>query len=195
MRVLKWVAIGLAGLVALLVGIGLLLPSTWSVERTVTVSAAPETIRPFLDTPRQWPVWSAWNNAKYPDMVVEYEGPARGVGSAWKWQGESSGAGRLEITRSDAAGVGYRLAFADFPPIDGTMALEASGAATTVRWAMAGDVCGNLLARFFVPFMGDMMTAELDEGLAKLKGLAEAAPPPAAAPAAAEAEADVPAAE
>lgn len=186
MRVLKWLVVGLIGLVALGAVVGLLLPSTWNVERTVSIAAEPETIRPFLDTPRQWPVWSAWNTARYPDMVVAYEGPERGPGAAWKWEGESSGAGRLEITRSEPGqGVEYRLAFADFPPIDGAMRLERAGAATTVRWTMAGDVGRNLVARYFAPFMDDMMVEELDEGLAKLKRLAEGAPVPAApAPAA-----------
>jgi hypothetical protein len=188
MRVLKWLAIGLVGLVALVVVVGLFLPSGWSVEREVTVSNRPEAIRPYLDAPRQWPVWSAWNTTTYPDMTSSYEGPERGPGAAWVWKGESSGNGRLEITRSDAGVVAYRLQFEDFAPIDGAMYLETAGESTRVRWTMSGDMGGNPLSKYFALFMEGMMSSELETGLAKLKGLAEAAPRPEAAKAEAAAE-------
>jgi hypothetical protein len=181
MRVLKWLAVGLGGLVALVVVVGLFLPPGWSVERDVTVSAGPDAIRPYLDTPRQWPVWSAWNTTTYPDMTSSFEGPERGPGAAWVWKGESSGNGRLEITRSDAGVVGFRLQFEDFAPIDGAMYLETSGSSTRVRWTMSGDTVGNPVSKYFALFMEDMISAELETGLGKLKGLAEAAPRPAAA--------------
>lgn len=192
MRVVKRLTIALFGLVILLAIVGLFLPTGWGVERTVAISASPVVVRTFLETPRRWPVWSAWNETKYPDMKSTFEGSERGIGAAWVWTGESSGNGRLEITRSDPGGIGYRLAFDEFPPIDGRIALEPGVDGTIVRWSMAGDVGWNLPGRFLASFMGDMMAAELDEGLVKLKGLSEAASPPAPTSVQAKAEAEAP---
>ena len=44
MKIVKRILLGLLGLFALLLVIGLFLPSTWHVERSVTVAAPPEAI-------------------------------------------------------------------------------------------------------------------------------------------------------
>ncbi|MDQ6684264.1 MAG: hypothetical protein M3Z16_03985 [Pseudomonadota bacterium] len=61
MGVLKRAAIGIAGLVLLLVVIGWLLPSTFKVSRSVDIAAPAERIYPRTADPREWQEWSVWN--------------------------------------------------------------------------------------------------------------------------------------
>jgi hypothetical protein len=47
-------AFTLVAIVVLLLGIGLTLPSTFKVPRSIDVSAAPEKIYPLIADPREW---------------------------------------------------------------------------------------------------------------------------------------------
>lgn len=172
----KLVLLVVVGLVALVAVVGLFLPSKWRIERTVSIAAESETVRAYLDTPRQWADWSPWNQARYPDMVVDYEGPERGVGAAWRWQGKSSGTGRLEIVRSEAGqGVEYKL---DCNwPVAGTISLAPAGGHTEVRWVMAGDTGTNPIAHYFGLFMDRIMGSDMETGLARIKQAAETKTP------------------
>ncbi|WP_157774986.1 hypothetical protein [Melittangium boletus] len=48
-KIMKRGALGLVGLVAVLVGVGLVLPRQWHVERSVLIDAAPEHIHPLVE--------------------------------------------------------------------------------------------------------------------------------------------------
>src|SRR5690606_15249808 len=117
MRILQRIGIALAVFVALVVIGGFFVPSSWQVEESVEVAAAPVDILPLVETPRRWEEWAAWTKARYPDMESEYAGPERGAGAIWRWRGRSSGNGTLEITKSDpASGIDYVLTFEGFSP-------------------------------------------------------------------------------
>ena len=79
MRWFKRIALTLVAIVVLLLGIGLILPSTFKVQRSIDVSAAPDKIYPLIADPREWKKWSAWN-ARDPAMKIAYSGPPAGSG-------------------------------------------------------------------------------------------------------------------
>lgn len=54
MRILKKTIFALVALVVILAVIGLLLPSTYRVERSVTMRSSPEKIFPHLNTLKTW---------------------------------------------------------------------------------------------------------------------------------------------
>ena len=54
MRWVKRIALALVAIVVLLLRIGLILPSTFNVQRAVDVSAARERIYPLIADPREW---------------------------------------------------------------------------------------------------------------------------------------------
>jgi hypothetical protein len=54
MRWVKRIALALVAIVVLLLGIGLALPSTFNIQRSVDASAAPDRTYPLIADPREW---------------------------------------------------------------------------------------------------------------------------------------------
>ena len=73
MRWFKRIALTLVAIVVLLLGIGLILPSTFKVQRSIDVLAGPDKIYPLIADPREWKKWSAWN-ARDPAMKMRTAG-------------------------------------------------------------------------------------------------------------------------
>ncbi|MEZ4382946.1 MAG: SRPBCC family protein [Nannocystaceae bacterium] len=175
MKIIKRILLGLLALVALLLVIGLFLPSTWHVERTVTVAAPPEAIAPLIVEPRQWAQWAAWNNEMDPTMVTEYAGPPSGVGASMRWHGESMGQGTMVITKVEPGRVEYDMSLEEQgTPAHGQFLLEPAGGATKVTWIDEGDVGWFVPGRYLIPVLESMLGDHFQIGLDKLRPLAEA---------------------
>jgi len=113
-KLLKWVAIGLLVLVALLLAGGLLLPSTFRVSRSIEVAATPQRVYALVADPREWKQWSVWNR-RDPAMAIVYSGPQSGAGAAWEWKSASECDGRMRFTAAEPPRrVAYELFFPDF---------------------------------------------------------------------------------
>ena len=61
MKWLKRIAFAVVAVIALLLVIGLLLPSGFKVQRSVQVAAPASKIYPLIVDPRQWKQWTVWN--------------------------------------------------------------------------------------------------------------------------------------
>jgi hypothetical protein len=175
MKTLKRVALVVLGLLVLLALIGLTLPRSYRVERSVLIQAKPTAIFPHVNELKRWPDWTAWNQARYTDMRVNFEGPDTGVGAVYKWEGDSSGIGSLRITKSDPAqGVWYDLDFDNGKHLSqGSILFEAEGDATRVVWSNDGDLGLNPVNRWFGLLMDKMMGPDFATGLENLKRRAE----------------------
>jgi len=154
-----------------LVVVSLFLPSTYRVERRVTISAKPGAVFAPINMLKQWPEWTAWTVAKYPDMKVSFAGPEAGVGASYSWEGQSTGQGTLKITRSEAdKGISYDLNFENGKYLSkGAITLEPSGESVEVTWSNEGDLGWNPVSRFFGLFMDQMMGPDFEEGLRNLR--------------------------
>ena len=174
MRIVKFVAIGIAVLVALLVGVGFVLPSKYDVSRSVEIQAPPEKVYGFIADPREWKKWSVWNQ-RDPAMKITYSGPPAGPGAKWAWESKTEGTGAMEFTKAEAnRTLEYRLSFPEFSTVStGLLALQPAGAGTRVTWSMTGDVGGNPLKHYMSVLMDPMVGPDFAGGLANLKALAE----------------------
>src|SRR5262245_27862480 len=95
------VIIIIAVLLALAIGVILILaatkPNSFSVRRTTDVNAPAEKIFAVISDFHQWRGWSPWEN-KDPGMKRTYDGPERGKGAVYAWDGNKNvGSGRMEI--------------------------------------------------------------------------------------------------
>ena len=176
MKALKKIILVVLLIPIALVIVSLFLPSKYRVERRVTMNAKPGAVFPRINTLKQWPEWTAWTVAKYPDMKVSFSGPEAGVGAGYNWAGQSSGRGALKITRSDPdKGIGYDLDFEGGKYVSkGDITLEPSGEAVSVIWSNEGDLGWNPVSRFFGLFMDKMMGPDFEEGLRNLQKKVEA---------------------
>jgi hypothetical protein len=174
-RVLKVVGLGLVGLVAVLVGVGLFLPRTWHVERSVVINASPEHIHPLVNELKAWQSWAAWNNEMDPEVKYEYGGPAAGVGGWWSWNGPKMGHGKMTITKSDVnSGVWVDEMIETDSEVNahGSLTWTQEGGGTKVTWVDEG-LLPPVLGGYGVGFIEKMLGEHFQTGLDNLKVQAE----------------------
>ena len=174
MKIMKWLLGIVLGLVAVLVVGGLLLPSTFTAVRSVSVNAAPDKIYGLVVDPRRWKDWSVWNQ-RDPAMEVSYSGAESGSGAVWAWKSKSQGDGRMTFTAAERPSrVAFDLFFPDFGTTSkGELRFEPEGSGTKVSWSMNGDMGRNPLYHWFALFGDKMVGKDFEGGLANLKALAE----------------------
>lgn len=176
MKLLQWSLAVLGALVLLVLVVGFFIPSTFLVQRSTVINAAPNKIYNLVVEPRQWKKWSVWTQ-RDPDMRITYSGPPFGMGAKWSWVSKSEGTGTMEFTRVEPdRAVEYSLFFPEFGMRSvGALRLEPAGAGTKVTWTSSGDVGGNPLKHYFTLMMERWVGPDFEAGLANLKALAEKA--------------------
>jgi uncharacterized protein YndB with AHSA1/START domain len=177
--VLKKIAIGLVVLVLGLVALILTRPSTYVVERSLTMAAPPETVFALVDDFHAWPKWSPWDDLD-PAMSTSFSGPDAGTGAVYAWTGNDDvGTGKMTIT-SSAPPTTIEIDLEFIEPFASSsvtsFAFAPEGDGTKVTWTMSGD--NDFMGKAFSLFMDmdTMIGADFEKGLAQLKTVAEAAP-------------------
>ena len=191
-KILLIVATVFAVLILLLVGFIALQPSEYSLERSATIDAPIDVLFAQVDDLRRWEDWSPWAEGN-PVWETTYEGPDRGEGASFAWDGDSeTGSGRMTITESRPHEyVEIELEF--FEPFESTSTTafsftESDEGKTYVTWSMWGD--NTFMSKAFGLFFDieDMVGGDYERGLANLDEVARAAAEEQAPPEAAERE-------
>jgi hypothetical protein len=152
-------------------------PSTFVVERSVTINTPPEKIAPLINDFHNWNEWSPWVKMD-PAMKTSYSGPSTGVGSVYEWEGNSKvGKGRMEMRVVQPAKISIKLDF--LKPFEGHntadfVLVPEGNTATRVTWVMYGPLTflpGKLMSVFTT--MDSMIGDDFQRGLANLKAAAE----------------------
>jgi len=131
----------LAALLLILILVIITRPEDFRVSRSTTINAPPVAVFAQVNNFHQWDAWSPWAKLD-PNCKVEFEGPASGTGSVFKWSGNNEvGEGsqtiiesrppeliriRLEFTKPFEAANDVEFTF---QPADG---------GTLVIWSMSG---------------------------------------------------------
>ena len=145
--------------------------STYTVERTRTIRATPDQIRPLVSNFRNWRLWSPWEEVDK-DLHRAYSGAHAGIGAHYAWSGNrKAGAGSMEITAMDEERVVIDLEF--LKPFKAsnvtTFRLEpADDDRTRVTWQMQG--ARPLLVRLLGPLMNmdKLVGGDFEKGLDRL---------------------------
>lgn len=173
----KKIGLGLAAAFVLLLIIIATRPAQYSVERSITVSAPPAVVFPWVSDLTKFPEWSPWEKLD-PSMTKEFTGTPATVGSIYTWSGNDDvGKGKMTITAiKPNASTEMSLEF--FEPFQSqaqtTVAIAPEGSGTKVTWSMSGenDFKGKAVGLFMD--MEGMIGDSYDEGLANLKAKIEA---------------------
>ena len=173
---LKKIAIGVAVVVAAVLGFAMTKPDSFRVQRTMKIKAPPEKIFPLINDFHSWSSWSPWEKLD-PAMRRTNSGAAMGQGAVYEWEGNAKvGKGRMEITEvSPPTKVTVKLDF--LKPIEGhniaEFTLEPQGDSTSVTWVMRGPA--PFLSKVIQVFisMDSMIGKEFETGLGNLKSIAE----------------------
>ena len=173
MRVLKVIGAVIVILIVIFVIAGLLLPSTYSVERSIVIDATPAEIHEYVGDLNKWEEWEPWTEAD-PSIDVTRGYKTTGVGANQTRTGDS-GNGTLEfIMSSPETGIEYDLVFdGQFESRSAILYEPAKNGGTEVTWIMSGDtekpVIGGDCAVMIDVMAGDMF----EKGLSDLKQVVE----------------------
>lgn len=177
MRFIKFLISVIVILAVVFVVGGFVIPAKWTVSRSITVSASPEKIYPYISNFKMWEKWSPWNASMDPTLKYSYSGPKTGVGSKQTWTSEKMGTGWMQFTAADPqTGVSYDL-FIDMQgnqsTLHGNISFTPKGQETTVTWTDNGDSGDRFVHRWVGLLIKFMLEKEFDNGLNKLKSLVE----------------------
>lgn len=170
----------LIGLVLVLAIVGLFLPSEIRVKRSIEIDAPPATVFALVNGFRHFNRFSPWAD-RDPEAEYLYAGPEAGVGASMHWRSDEIGSGSQEVVESEPYnqvvttlvfdGSGDGTATFNLQPITGN-----GNEGTRVEWVFDTDAGYNLVSRYFGLVMDDMLGADYEQGLQKLKELAEGYP-------------------
>jgi hypothetical protein len=173
---LKKIAIGVAALLLGLLTVVALQPSTFHVERSITIAAPPARAFALVNDFHAWKAWSPWEG-KDPALQRSYSGSPAGVGAVYAWVGNKEvGEGRMTIEESvEASRIGIKLEFLKpFAATNrATYSFTPAAGGTKVTWAMDGT--SNFMMKAFGLFMNmdQMIGPDFERGLASMKRVAE----------------------
>lgn len=162
-------------LLILLAVVGMLLPSTRDVERSIVIDAPPARVFPHINGMRAFHEWSPWA-AIDPQTTYEFSGPEQGVGSRMSWYSgdQRVGQGSQEITESQPhRRVVTSLVFGDKGSGVATFMLEPQDGSTLVRWQFSTEFGWDLFGRYVGLLLDSMIGAQYDKGLKDLKATVE----------------------
>lgn len=173
---LKKILLGLAVVVAAVLGLALFQPDSFAVQRSASIQAPADKLFPMVADFRRWAEWSPWEHLD-PAMKRVHSGAASGPGAVYEWNGNDEvGAGRMEVLAAQPpAQLAIKLDF--IRPFEGHNTTEFSftpqGNATLVTWRMAGPMpFVSKLMQVFVS-MDKLIGKDFEAGLAKMKAVAE----------------------
>ena len=174
MKLLKNIGIVLVVIILVFVGVGFFLPSKYEVSRQIEINSDVKHVYQYVADLKQWKNWGVWFQ-RDPAMKVFYSGSDMGVGSKSAWESETQGNGEMTIVNLVPGElVQYDLYFPDFDMRSvGTIRLQSKDKVTLVSWTDSGDVGNDIIGRYFVLFLDDMLGPDFEAGLSNLKALVE----------------------
>jgi len=175
MSFVRIAAIVLGTLFGLLILGGLLLPGEIRVARSIDIEVPPDQVFPLVNDLEAFNRWSPWA-AVDSDTKFELSGPESGVGARLRWSSDNPevGSGSQEIIRSQfPAQVVLRLDFGLQGSAEANFELEPLEAGTKVTWSFGYAIGYDLIGRYIGLLMEGLVGKKYEEGLARLKRLAE----------------------
>ena len=174
MRFIRNFLLAVLIILILIIFVGLFLPTTYSVERTIVIDAGPERVHEYVGDLNKWDEWTPWKEED-PTLVITKGEKTRGEGASQSWVGKS-GDGALTITKdSPDEGIEYDMVFEGGQFVcQGSMTyIELDEGETEVTWTMQGDMETPVLGGYFAIMMDTMVGEMFDRGLSNLKTTVE----------------------
>jgi uncharacterized protein YndB with AHSA1/START domain len=177
---LKKILIALVVVIAAFAVYVALQPSHFKVERSATIAAPAATVFAHVNDLHQWQAWSPWAKLD-PNAKIGFEGAPAGKGAALTWSGNDKvGEGRMVVAESQPNElVSIKVDFTR--PFQGSnkseFTFKPDGNKTGVIWSMSGHQ--NFIEKAMCIVMNGkkMIGDQLEEGLGKLKTVAEQGTP------------------
>jgi len=150
-------------------------PSTFAVQRSVTIKAPVEKVYTLVDSLRAWSAWSPYEHLDS-QMTKTYAGPPSGVGASWSWESKKAGSGRMTIiaakpTTSITFALDFMAPMAAHDTAEFTFVPR--GDSVAVTWGIHGPNPYAMKVVSTLMNVDAIYASDFDRGLASLKALAE----------------------
>ncbi len=176
MKILKIVLIAIAVILGLLIVVGLFLPNTMSVEKSIVIDTPSNVPYSQVTNLRNMPKWDPWSKLDT-TMETVYEGPIAGVGAkrSWKSKDEQVGSGSMTITKDEPfSNIEVELDFGDQGLATSYYKFETiEKGKTKVTWGFDSEIDIPIFGGYLCLMMGPMVEKEYIKGLENLKKLSE----------------------
>ena len=169
-RIFKWAVGGLILLALVVLGGGMLMPSTVNVARDTLINAPADKIFPHVANLKAFNEWSPWAELD-PDMVISFAGEDTGEGQIMTWDSKKDmGSGSMEVVEAiESETVVTALDFGKNGSATARFDLVPEGDATRVTWSMVSELGYNPIARWFGPLIKSEVEEHYTKGLVKLR--------------------------
>jgi len=178
MKILKRILIGVLVLVVLVAVISFILPTDYTVERTVTINAPAKVIEKQVKYYESFKEWNPFADADTA-MQSSIEGKDGEVGSKYKWNGNDQvGSGEMVITAVAENRIDQSLHF--ISPFEGFGSSwyewkKAEEGGVSLTWGMKSSMPRPMNVMGLFMDMDEMIGATYETGLGRVKEKAEAA--------------------
>ncbi len=177
MKILKTLLVIVVALVVVFFAVGAALPDASHVERSIVIDAPPEQVFELANNIKNFNQWSPWHPID-PNTEYTFSGPEEGQGAKMAWHSDNKdvGSGTQTITQSQPNElIKVELDFGTMGVADSSYKLKPEGEDTQFIWTFDVKHGGSLINRYFGLMMDKWVGTDFEEGLAKLKQVAEAA--------------------
>lgn len=161
----------LLSIVLLIVVIGLLLPSSYHVERSIRITGSSKVIFPYFNKLQKWSSWTSLNVNKDYSLQQEFTGSNQGIGSEMAYHGDKLGKGKIKIVDNELNDhVYFSLLINNRFQTDGNIKIESkSDTDSRVTITLDGDVGFHLPNRYIILMMNNIAGSLFQESLNRLK--------------------------
>jgi len=143
-----------------------------TVEASTEIKASPEVVYNEVNVLRNWKKWSPFETDS--TMVNKYEGQAAGTGARRSWTSKHNGNGKIMITKSEPDSlIETKMDFGAPGAAAGRWTFSDKQGKTLVRWQLQIQRLQYPFGRWMGLLLKKMMTPVLENGLSKLKSIAE----------------------
>jgi hypothetical protein len=158
-------------LVLLVVVIGLLLPQSYSVSKSINITARAASVKPLISDFSQWYKWSPWKKI---DPTIEFQlgEPSAGVGAHQSWQSKW-GTGEMTLSTLTDSTIVINILFADEHIITGDILFVEHANSVTVTFNVQGQATLPLLSGYIALLSEWLLKNALAQGLNNLKTVAQ----------------------
>lgn len=161
----------IAILAIIFIVIGLLLPQTYRVQKTITINASEMVVKSLVSDFSQWYKWSPWQQID--PTIVFYQGkPSAGVGAYQTWDGKW-GKGEMTITAISDEKMVFNILFAQEHIVNSQIAFVKNNTAITVTWQIKGVATTPFISGYLAILTKNILSNAVSQGLINLKTVAQ----------------------
>jgi hypothetical protein len=175
MKLFKDLVIGFVILLIILGAVSFLLPSKFSIERSINIKANKEAVFEQINNLQNWEKWTFWMNIDT-TMELKFFGNEKGEGAGFEWKSDKSevGSGNLTIiTSKPCDSIHAEIEFKHKVKADAYYLFIDSASETKVIFIFKLNLGNNPIARYLGLFMRKRIGKDLENSLVNLKKVIE----------------------